>query len=71
MVRLAKKKKKTKAPKQKTSADEKLLVFADGGAYELAKIPSPLRSELKQKTAEAAFIARHSNKRLDSALSPC
>lgn len=59
VARLAKKK-----PKQKTSVGEKLLVFTDGGAYELAKIPSSLWSELQQKTAEVAFISQHSNKAL-------
>lgn len=53
-----------KKPKQKTSVGEKLLVFTDGGAYELAKIPSSLWSELQQKTAEVAFISQHSNKAL-------
>lgn len=59
-----------KNQKKKRRVGEKLLVFTDGGAYELAKIPSSLWSELQQKTAEVAFISRHSNKRSDSALSP-
>lgn len=55
-------------PKKKQN--KKRRVFMDGRAYELAKIPSSLWSELQQKTAEVAFISWHSNKRSDSALSP-